>query len=61
MLIEQIIEFELRGSGPLALHVLLWLVNFMKENSLSGFFCCLNIAEGNVPYFPLYGPKITYN
>ena len=35
MLIEQIIEFELRGPGPPAVHVLLQLVIFMtKQKSL---------------------------
>ena len=31
MFIEQIIEFQLRGQGPLAVHVLLQLVNFMTK------------------------------
>ena len=35
MLIEQIIEFELRGLGPLVVHVLLQLVIFVtKQKSL---------------------------
>ena len=34
MLIEQIIEFELRGPGPLAVHVLLQLVIFRTKKSL---------------------------
>ena len=35
MLIEQISEFQLRGSVPLAVHLLLKLVNFMtKQKSL---------------------------
>ena len=39
MLIEQIIEYELRGPGPLAVHVLLQLVIFMtKKNSLRQIF-----------------------
>ena len=39
MLIEQIIEFKLNGMGPLAVHVLLLLVNFMtKQKSLSKIF-----------------------
>ena len=33
MLIEQIIEFELRGLGPLVEHVLLNAVIFMTKNS----------------------------
>ena len=31
MLIKQIIEFELSGSGPLAVHVMLQLVIFMTK------------------------------
>ena len=39
MLIEQIIEFELRGLGPLAVHVLLQLVIFItKQKSLRNIF-----------------------
>ena len=40
MLIQQIIfEFELRGMGPLAVHVLLKLINFMtKQKSLRKIF-----------------------
>ena len=66
MLIEQIIEFELRGLGPLAVHVLLQLVIFMtKQKSLRniillvGYFIiyCLRNARGNVLYFPLTGPN----
>ena len=35
MLIEQITEFQLRGLGPLAVHVLLQLVKFLtKQKSL---------------------------
>ena len=34
MLIEQIIDFEWRGSGPLALHVFLQLVIFMTNKNL---------------------------
>ena len=36
MLIEQNIEFELRGLGPLAVHVLLWLVISQKNKNLQG-------------------------
>ena len=35
MLIERIIEFELRSSGPLAVHVLLQLVIFMAKQKSS--------------------------
>ena len=39
MLIKQIIELELRGPGPLAVHALLYLVNFMtKQKSLRKLF-----------------------
>ena len=39
MLIEQIIGFELRGFGPLVVHVLLQLVIFMtKQKSLRKIF-----------------------
>ena len=60
MLIEQIIEFQLRGFAPPAIHVLLLQVIFMtKQKSPRKIFewfiviYCRNIAEGNVPYFPL--------
>ena len=35
MLIEQIIEFHLRGLGPQAVHVLLQLVNFIAKQKCS--------------------------
>ena len=39
MLIEQIVEFEVRGMGPLVVHVLLQLVIFMtKQKSLRNIF-----------------------
>ena len=39
MLIEQTTEFQLKGPGPMAVHVLLWLVNFMtKQKSLRKIF-----------------------
>ena len=39
MLIEQIIEFELKGLGPLAVQVLQQLVDFMtKQKSRSKIF-----------------------
>ena len=39
MLIEQIIEFELRGPGPLVVHILLQLVIFeAKQKSLRKIF-----------------------
>ena len=45
MLIEQIIEFELRVLGPLAVHVLLQLVKFMKGNSLGGLLFTAKILQ----------------
>ena len=63
MLIEQIIECQLKGPGPLAVHVLLQLVNFMtKQKSWRKIFesitiYCKNIAGCNVPYLPLHGPN----
>ena len=36
MLIEQIIEFQLSGPGPLAVHLLLLLVNFMTKQKSQG-------------------------
>ena len=39
MLIEQFIEFQLRGLGPRVVHVLLLLVNFItKQKSLRKIF-----------------------
>ena len=39
MLIEQTTEFQLKALGPLAVHVLLQLVNFMtKQKSLPKIF-----------------------
>ena len=59
MLIEQIIQFELKEHGPLAVHVLVQLVIFMtKHKSLRKNFEWIifygwNIAEGNAFYFSL--------
>ena len=36
MLIEQNIKFELRGLGPLTVHVNLQLANFIKRKNLQG-------------------------
>ena len=50
----------------LAVHVLLWLVNFTeKQKSLRKIFewiiiYCLNIAKDYVPYFPLFGPNKSF-
>ena len=44
MLIEPIIEFELRDLGPLAVHALLQLVIFMKkQKSLTKIFQWITI------------------
>ena len=45
MLIEQIIEFELRGLGPLDDYVLLQLVKFMRGNSLGGLLFTATILR----------------
>ena len=66
MLIGQIIEYELRGLGSLAVHVL-QKVNFMtKQKSLRKIFewviiYCDNIVRGNALYFPLPGPNHLQN
>ena len=39
MLIEQIIDFELQGPGPLAVHVLLQLVVFMTKQKFLRKIC----------------------
>ena len=56
MLIEQIIEFELRMPRPLEVHVFLKLAIFMtKQKSLEAkssvevLFNAKHITEGNVP------------
>ena len=65
MLIEQIIEFELRGAWPPGRTCALRLVIFMtKQKSRRKIFECIiiysyNIAGGNVPYYP-YLDRITY-
>ena len=45
MLIEQIIQFELRGPGSLAEHVLLQLVKFMRGNFLGGLLFTAKILR----------------
>ena len=63
MLIEQNIEFELRGPGLPNRNVLLQLANFTtKQKSQRKIFewiiiYCNNIAGGIVPYFPVSGPN----
>ena len=63
ILIEKIIEFELRGLGLLVVHVLLQLVIFMKKQKLlRKIFEWINIyrkniARGNVPRYPLCRPN----
>ena len=49
MLIEQIIKFEVRGPGPLAIHVLLQLVIFMtKQKSLTEKFLSRSIFTAKI-------------
>ena len=63
MLIERIIELQLRGPGPPGEHVFLQLVIFMtKQKSLRKIFewiviYCCNVARDHAPYFPLPGPN----
>ena len=63
MLVEQIIEIELRGPGPPgrtctpvtgSLHD---KTKILKENLRVDYYLLQNIAGGNVPYFPLHGPN----
>ena len=64
MLIEQIIELQLRGPGPPGERVLRQLVIFMtKQKYLRKIFewiiiYCWNVAKDNAPYFP-YLDQIT--
>ena len=57
MLIEQIIELELRGLGPLAVHAIVKLVIFMTrqksptQSSSELLFIAKNIAGDNVASF----------
>ena len=63
MLIEQIIEFELRWPCPCSRTCALTTGYFYDKTKISkanlrvGIIYCLNIAEGNVRYFPLPGPN----
>ena len=63
MLIERIIELQLRGQGPPGERVLLSPVIFMtKQKSLKKIFewiiiYCQNVVRDNAPYFPLPGPN----
>ena len=63
MLIEQIVEFQLRRPG---LHGLTCTsisgyfydkTKISKENLGVGFHLLLNVARDNAPYFPLSGPN----
>ena len=59
MLIEQIVEFQLRGPGPPGLTCTSISGYFYdktkisKENLRVGFHLLLNVAQDNAPYFPL--------
>ena len=61
MLIEQIIEFELGVLGPLVVHVLLKLDNFVKGNSLSGLLFTAKILQKAMCLISPYMDQITYN
>ena len=61
MLIEQIIEFKLRVLGPLAVHVLLQLVKFMKGNSLGGLLFTVKRLQKAMCLTSPYMNQITYN
>ena len=66
MLIEQIIEHQLRGPGPPGRTCTLITSYFhdktkiSKENLRVDYYLLLNVARDNAPYFPLPGPN-TYN
>ena len=64
MLIEQIIEFQLRGLAPGRTCALQMIIFMTKQKSLRKILkwiiiYCSNIAGGNVPCFPYLG-QITY-
>ena len=65
MLIQQIIEFELKGpglSGRTCTSITAYFhdkTKISKENFRVDYYLLLNIAGGNVPYFPYLG-QITY-
>ena len=65
MFLEQIIKFELRGPGPLVVHVLLnWLFlnkHLQGKSSRELLFTSKNFAGGNLPSFPLSGPSQLQN
>ena len=61
MLIEQIIEFELRGPGSPGGTCTPITGNFMKRNSLSGLLFTANILQGAVCFTSAYMDQITYN
>ena len=65
MLIEQIIKFELRGPGPLVVHLLLHLVIFMikqkcLKKSLSGLLFTAKILHEEMYLTFSYLGQITY-
>ena len=66
MLIEQIVELQLRGPGPLAWHALLWLVIFMtKQKSLRKIFewfsFTAKMLQEAMHLISPYLDQITYN
>ena len=58
MLIEQIIEFKLKGPGPPKLVIFMTNQKFSKK-ILEWLFTAKNIAGGNVPCFSHLG-QVTY-
>ena len=63
MLIEQIIELQLRGSGlpdqtctPITGYFH-YKTKISKENLRVDYYLLLNVARDNAPYFPLPGPN----
>ena len=57
MLIEQIIEFELRGPGSPGGTCTPITGNFMKRNSLSGLLFTANILQGGSVLYFTSGPN----
>ena len=59
MLIEQIIAFQMRGPGPSGRICTSTFGYFQDKTKIFDWIIiyCQNIAEANVPYFPLPGPN----
>ena len=60
---DNLLKFEFRGPGPLAMHVLLQLVIFMTKTKISqknlrmGYYLFLKCCRRQVPYFSLPRPN----